>query len=59
MFDMSRQLDELEAKLNDLESLSAKYNNWQEVLSMNPTSFENLNKTREDITLRCLLWRSL
>lgn len=59
MFDMSRQLDELETKLNELEGLSSKYNNWQEVLSMNPTSFENLDKAREDITLRCLLWRSL
>jgi len=44
MFDMSRQLDELEAKLNDLESLSAKYNNWQEVLSMNPTSSRILTR---------------
>jgi len=56
---MSRQLDELEEKLESLEALSRKYNNWQEVLSMNPTPFDNLDQTREDITLRCLLWRSL
>jgi PleD family two-component response regulator len=59
MFDMSRQLDELEGKLTDLDGLSQKYNNWQEVLQMNPTSFENLDKAREDISLRCLMWRSL
>lgn len=59
MFDMSRQLDELEAKMNSLEELSQKYNNWQEVLSMNPKPFDNLDKAREDINLRCLMWRSL
>lgn len=32
MFDMLRQLDELETRFKSLETLSMKYNQWQEVL---------------------------
>jgi len=32
MFDMLRQLDELEQRFKELENRSAKYNQWQEVL---------------------------
>ena len=36
-----------------------KYNEWQEVLQTSPTIFDNLELLREDLTLKCLMWRSL
>ena len=36
-----------------------KYNEWQEVLQTAPTVFDNLDVLRENLTLRCLMWRSL
>ena len=32
---------------------------WQEVLETQPTVFENLDSCREEMTLRCEMWRSL
>ena len=59
MYDMLKSLDELEARFKELEDRSQKYNTWQEVLQTQPTLFENLDTLREDLTLRCLMWRSL
>jgi hypothetical protein len=36
-----------------------RYNKYQEVLETNPSVFENLEECREQMTLRCLMWRSL
>lgn len=52
-------LDEKEARFKELETRSLKYNQWQEVLQTAPTVFDELDQLREDITLRCLMWRSL
>lgn len=59
MFDMLRQLDELEVRFKELETRSLKYNQWQEVLQTQPTVFDNLDGLREDLSLRCIMWRSL
>ena len=59
MFDVLKDLSEVEAKFKTLEEESLKYNRWQEVLETQPTVFENLDAAREEITLRCLMWRSL
>lgn len=49
MFDMLRQLDELEGRFKELETRSMKYNQWQEVLQTQPTVFDNLDQCREDL----------
>jgi hypothetical protein len=36
-----------------------KYNQWQEVLQTAPTIFDELDVLREDLSLRCQMWRSL
>lgn len=59
MFDILKDLSEIEAKFKSLEEESLKYNRWQEVLETQPTIFENLDQARDEITLRCLMWRSL
>jgi hypothetical protein len=59
MFDILRVLLEYEDKFKALEATSLKYNRQQEVLETQPTVFENLDECREQLTLRCLMWRSL
>ena len=59
MFEVLRQLDELETRFKELETRSAKYNQWQEVLQTQPTVFDNLDQCREDLQLRLVMWRSL
>jgi len=59
MFEVLKVLDEKEARFKELETRSLKYNQWQEVLQTQPTIFEELDTLREDLTLRCLMWRSL
>jgi len=59
MYQMLKSLDELEGRFKELEERSQKYNYWQEVLQTQPTGFDNLEVLREDLTLRCLMWRSL
>jgi hypothetical protein len=59
MFDILRVLLEYEDKFKALEATSLKYNRQQEVLETQPTVFENLDDCREQLTLRCLMWRSL
>ena len=59
MFEMLKVLDGIEARFKELETRSTTYNKWQEVLETQPTVFENLDGTREEMTLRCLMWRSL
>ncbi len=59
MYEMLNSLDGLEKKFKELEERSSKYNVWQEVLQTQPTGWENLEGLREDLTLRCLMWRSL
>lgn len=49
MFDVLRQLDELEKNFKELEERSMKYNQWQEVLQTQPTVFDNLDQCREDL----------
>ena len=53
------QLDALEEKYKELEARSLKYNDWQEVLQTAPTSFDNLEELRDQLGMRCLMWRSL
>jgi dynein heavy chain, axonemal len=59
MFEVLKILDEKEARFKELENRSMKYNQWQEVLQTNPTVFEELDSLREDLSLRCVMWRSL
>jgi dynein heavy chain len=59
MFEILKILDEKEAQFKELENRSMKYNQWQEVLQTNPTVFEELDQLREDLQLRCIMWRSL
>jgi dynein heavy chain len=59
MFEMLKVLDGIEARFKELETRSTTYNKWQEVLETQPTVFENLDGTREEMSLRCLMWRSL
>ena len=59
MFEVLKILDEKEAQFKELENRSQKYNQWQEVLQTNPTVFEELDTLREDLQLRCIMWRSL
>jgi len=53
------ELDNIEERFKHLEALKEKYNNWQIVLETQPTVFENLEECREQMQLRCLMWRSL
>lgn len=59
MFEVLKILDEKEARFKELESRSMKYNQWQEVLQTQPTIFDELDILREDLSLRCIMWRSL
>lgn len=59
MYDILRKLDTLEATFKDLETTAMKYNNYQETLQVQATHFENLENLREQLTLRCMMWRSL
>jgi predicted HAD superfamily Cof-like phosphohydrolase len=59
MFEVLKILDEKEARFKELESRSMKYNQWQEVLQTQPTIFDELDILREDLSLRCTMWRSL
>ena len=59
MFEILKILDEKEARFKDMEKLATKYNQYQEVLQTNPTVFEELDTLREDLNLRCVMWRSL
>lgn len=52
-------LDAKEKRFKELETKSLKYNQWQEVLQTSPTIFEELDTLREQLTLRCSMWRSL
>lgn len=59
MFEILKILDEKEARFKEMEKLAVKYNQYQEVLQTNPTVFEELDTLREDLSLRCVMWRSL
>jgi len=59
MFDILAELDEIESKFKELEATKEKYNKWQEVLETSPTVFEHLDDCRDQMSLRCLMWRSL
>jgi dynein heavy chain len=59
MFEILKILDEKEARFKEMEKLATKYNQYQEVLQTNPTVFEELDTLREDLNLRCVMWRSL
>lgn len=59
IFDILRRLDGLESRFKELEITATKYNQYQEVLQVPATQFANLEKLREQLNLRCLMWRSL
>ena len=59
MYEVLQILEGLEPRFKELETRSMKYNEWQEVLQTAPTVFDNLDVLRENLTLRCLMWRSL
>ena len=59
MYEVLQILEGLESRFKELETRSMKYNEWQEVLQTAPTVFDNLDVLRENLTLRCLMWRSL
>jgi len=59
MNDMLKKLDDIEGRLKSKEETSLKYQNWQEVLQTNQSTFENLDKLREEFNIRAAMWRSL
>jgi dynein heavy chain, axonemal len=59
LFEMLKVLKDIEDRFKELEARSNKYNKWQEVLDTQPTVFENLDTARDELGLRCLMWRSL
>lgn len=59
MYDVLRKLDILETTFKELESTAVKFNQYQEVLQVQATPFEELETLREELTLRCMMWRSL
>ena len=59
MFEIIQELDDIENNFKELETRKELYNDWQIVLETQPTVFENLDECREQISLRCLMWRSL
>lgn len=59
IYDVLKKLDDLEIHKNELEETAGKYNYYQEQLQVQPTIFENLDSLREELSIRCLLWRSL
>jgi len=59
IYEIIGELDGIEAKFKELEERKETYNKWQQVLETQPTVFENLEDCREQIALRCLMWRSL
>lgn len=59
MYDVLRKLNVLEETFKELEQTAMKYNNYQEVLQVPGTQFDNLETLREQLSLRCLMWRSL
>ena len=56
---MIKVLEALEVRFKELETRSMTYNKWQEVLETQPTVFENLDAARDELGLRCLMWKSL
>ena len=58
-YDILRRLDDLEVKFKELELAATKTNTYQEVLQVPATQFGNLENLREQLQLRCLMWRSL
>lgn len=56
---MKRELDELETQFNKLDKMAEKYNHQQVKLDTQQTAFKDLETAREEISNRCLLWRSL
>ena len=59
MNEVIKTLDGLEERFKEMEERALKYNDWQEVLQTAPSPFDGLDQLREDLTLRCLMWRSL
>ena len=59
MEDMLIELNEIEARFKEHEQEAMKYNKWQETLETQQTIFTNLDQCREDIGVRCEMWRSL
>jgi hypothetical protein len=59
MAEILADLNEIEDRFKSLEKTKMKYNSWQEVLETQPTPFLQLEDCREQMTLRCLMWRSL
>jgi dynein heavy chain len=59
MFENLKKLDEIEVAFNKMNASAEKYGNWQNVLEQQPTIFENLEDCREQLSLRCMMWRNL
>ena len=57
--DILKDLDEIEEHFKQHELGAVRMNEWQQVLETQPTVFENLDSCREEMTLRCEMWRSL
>lgn len=57
--ELIKELTELETEFNKLDSLAVKYNHQEEKLDTQLTQFKDLETAREEISNRCLLWRSL
>jgi hypothetical protein len=49
MYDNLRVLDDLEGRFKELEATSVKYNQYQEVLEVPGTQFENMETLREQL----------
>lgn len=58
-FEMLKQLTEIEEKFKKLNLTADKYNHQLQVLSAPVTVFKDLDECYQEITMRCLMWRSL
>ena len=57
--EMIKELDAKMETFNKLEQTANQYNNWQEVLGVPPTIFDNLDELKVELASRHTLWHSL
>jgi len=58
ILEVLKTLEEKEEKFAEMQAKSERYLYWQEVLGAPQTPFDNIEKLKEDLTLRSLMWKS-
>ena len=58
--EMINELDDLQEKIGDAEDLATKFGDYEEILRMTTNNqYNTLEKAREELNLRLILWQSL